>query len=297
MTSIERVPGYPENSKLLLIHADDLGLCHSVNSATFDALAAQAISSASLIVPATNFEEALCLAEHHPKIDLGIHWTLTSEWQQCKWGPTLKTLRSTLTDEFGHFRRQFVFSHDKAPEIEAELSAQWQLATRAGLQPTHVDTHMLALLQCPESIAIYTRLARLNGVACFMPEDYAWTAPHAIGKDEILFNRVFSVRPKVPDDSWMDYYLAVLRAVQPGLNQLTVHLGHDDPELRSITGDQRAWGSAWRQRDYDVVMSKEFKDALRANNIRVVSWRELMARKDAVSLQAKSAAECCNASN
>lgn len=283
--------GYPADSKLLLIHADDLGLCHSVNIATFNALTENAISSTSLMVPAIGFQEAVLFAQQHPDLDLGIHWTLTSEWPNSKWEPVLPNLPPGLTDESGHFLPRFQFTDIEARQAEAELTAQLQLALRCGVNVTHVDSHMLTLLQCPESIDVYTRVARHYRIPFFLPADFAACVTCGIDDNDILVNRVFSARPALPDQNWMNYYLAVLRSIQPGLSQLTVHLGFDDGELRSITGAQRSWGSAWRQRDYDVIMSPEFREAVRQNDIQVVTWYELSARKNARSVQAERETE------
>jgi len=53
---------------------------------------------------------------------------------------------------------------------------------------------------------------------------------------------------------------------------LIVHAGFDDAELRAITQDQQAYGAAWRQRDFEIVMSERFKSALREHEIHVVNW-------------------------
>ena len=66
-----------------------------------------------------------------------------------------------------------------------------------------------------------------------------------------------------------------IKALKPGLTEMIVHLGHDDAELQAITMGQEAFGSAWRQRDYDVVTSLEFKQALVENHIILVRWRDL----------------------
>src|ERR1700687_3217665 len=79
--------GYPASARLLVIHADDLGMNHSVNRATFEALENGWITSASILVPCPWFPEVARLAKQHPEADLGIHLALTSEWTDLRWGP------------------------------------------------------------------------------------------------------------------------------------------------------------------------------------------------------------------
>ena len=79
--------GYSKDSKLLILHADDLGMSHSENSATIYGMEHGSINSASIMVPTPWFPEIAAYARAHPMADLGLHLTLTSEWNYLKWGP------------------------------------------------------------------------------------------------------------------------------------------------------------------------------------------------------------------
>src|SRR2546421_5876991 len=137
--------GYPRTAKLLIIHADDLGMAHSVNQATFEALEKGWVTSASVMVPTPWFPEVVRWAKAHPEADLGIHLTLDSEWTGFRWGPVAPADQvGSLLDAAGYLPLDPELLHGKLPEVERELHAQIERARASGIQPTHFDSHMLA---------------------------------------------------------------------------------------------------------------------------------------------------------
>ena len=81
--------------------------------------------------------------------------------------------------------------------------------------------------------------------------------------------------PSVRVDQWKAFYLKSIANLKPGLSEIIVHLGHDNSELQAVTVNHEGWGSAWRQRDYEVMTSPEFKKALADNQVILVTWREV----------------------
>ena len=96
-----------------------------------------------------------------------------------------------------------------------------------------------------------------------------------LSPNDVVLDNVIVASPDVPRDHWKEFYLNAIANLKPGLTEIIVHLGHDDAELQAVTVNHEPYGSAWRQRDYDVVTSPEFKKALEDNHVVLVRWRDL----------------------
>jgi hypothetical protein len=145
--------GYPRDAKLLILNADDLALSHSEDVASFAALDQKLITSATVMVPCPWFTEVAAYAKAHPEADLGLHLTLTAEWETYRWGPIAsRALVPNLIGPDGNFyaSTEEVAKHAKLDEVETEIRAQIERAKGMGLEPTHLDAHMHALYVTPE---------------------------------------------------------------------------------------------------------------------------------------------------
>jgi predicted glycoside hydrolase/deacetylase ChbG (UPF0249 family) len=277
-TIAERL-GHPAGSKLLILHADDLGAAHSVDVASFDALEKGAISSASLMVPSPWITEVAAYARAHPNADLGLHLTLTSEWQTYRWGSVESADKvPSLLDSVGTFPNdeKLVAAHAKPLEVEREIRAQINRALALGIRPTHLDSHMGSLFTTPELIATYVKVAHDYHLPFLALKGSPLAAPRAgITTQDVLLDAVIIADRQVPRDQWKEFYLKAIANLKPGLTEIIVHLGHDDSELQAVMVDHEPYGSAWRQRDYDVVNSPEFRKALQDNHVILVTWKEL----------------------
>jgi chitin disaccharide deacetylase len=277
MTNAAQLLGVSSDSRLLMIHADDLGMCHSVNRAITMALETGAVNSASLMVPCPGFQDAAELARRHPEYDIGIHSTLISEWESYRWGPVAKTeYDAGLIDDNGYFWPRNSLLGAAPERIHEEISAQIMLARQAGVNPTHFDSHMLSVAR-PDYISAYIKAARRFALPFLIDEHW-----HSCASDEgsattqdVVVNDLLQAHFKLSVGDLEEYYLSTLRELKPGLNVLLVHPGFDDEELRAITGDCRPYGAAWRQRDFEIVMGTEFQSALRENEIQLVNWRTI----------------------
>lgn len=271
--------GHPADAKLLILHGDDLGVAHSADSAIFDALDRGAISSASIMVPTPWLTEVAAYARAHPNADLGLHLTLTSEWKTYRWGSVESSDKvPSLVDSTGTFPsdEKTVAARAKPLEVERELRAQVERALALGIRPTHLDSHMGALFTTPELNAVYEKVARAYHLPFLTLRGSPRAAPQTpLSPSDVALDAVVIAGPQVPRDQWKAYYLGEIAKLKPGLTEMIVHLGYDDSELQAVMVDHEPYGSAWRQRDYDVVTSPEFKKALRDNHVILVTWREL----------------------
>jgi len=271
--------GYPATARLLVIHADDLGMNHSVNRATFEALEKGWITSASILVPCPWFPEVARWAKEHTTADLGIHQALNSEWTTLRWGPVSPVDKvSSLLDAEGYLPLDTddMARNAKIPEAEAELRAQIDRAQAKGIHPTHLDTHMAALFRSSDLYQLYQRMGYRYGV----PILEEWEGTHgplgvAPPAEEMLVQKVVSINPGIEAKDWTAWYEKQLAPLQAGVYQVIVHLAYDDDEMRGATADHPDWGAAWRQHDLDMVKSAEFQKFLKDQGFVLVGWRDL----------------------
>jgi predicted glycoside hydrolase/deacetylase ChbG (UPF0249 family) len=273
--------GYPANTKLLIVHADDLGFSHSVDAATIEALESGSITSASLMVPCPWFPEMVDYGKTHPDVDFGLHLTLTSERTFYRWGPVASRDKiATLLDATGYFRQDWTESTVIDPaQVEIELRAQIDRAYAMGLKPTHLDSHQFRLLQTGKDLfAVFLRVAHDYKLPALIPRN--WFAEHPylqalLGPDDIVIDQVVTIMPEVTPDHWAEFYDNAIKSLPAGITELVIHPGFDNDELQAMTRERPTWGAAWRQRDYDYFTSPRFRELLRQNDVKLVTWREL----------------------
>ncbi|MFQ6045026.1 MAG: polysaccharide deacetylase family protein [Gemmatimonadales bacterium] len=280
-TLAERL-GYDADAKLLIVHADDIGVARSVNIAVERAFESGSITSGSVMVPCPWFPDFAAYYTEHQPLDVGIHITLTAEWDYYKWGGVSAAGEiPSLLDEYGHFypTAEAVAEHAVPVEVEREVRAQIERALALGIRPTHLDTHMGTMAATPELVEIYLRLGEEYGIPPMIPRSWvqenAAESLDAIAAKHVLLDGLYMMHAEDSTKSWSEAYGEMLAAMGPGLNQLIVHLGIDDAELQAVTVNHPDFGSAWRQRDFEFVTSEEFRRLLAAHDIRLVSWSQI----------------------
>jgi predicted glycoside hydrolase/deacetylase ChbG (UPF0249 family) len=285
-TLVERL-GYPPGTKLLVVHADDLGETHSVNAAAIEALQDGTINSASLMVPCPWFPEIADYAKSHPEADFGLHLTLTSERVYYRWGPVAPADKvPSLVDRNGYFHREWKEGeHINAKEVEVELRAQIERALAMGVRPTHLDSHQYRLIMNgKELFDTMLRVAHEYKLPVFVTRD--WFADHpylqaSLAPSDVVLDHTVTIEPEIPPKKWAAFYLTALNNLKPGVTEFVIHPGFDDDELRAATRERSTWGSAWRQRDYDFFTSDQFREVLAQQKIKLITWRELARAAEA----------------
>ncbi len=272
--------GYPPDSKLLIIHADDLAVAHSEDAASFDALDRRAVTSASIMVPCPWLTEVAAYAKAHPDADLGLHLTLTSEWKTDRWGPVESRDKVPgLLDPDGYLWPEVApaIQHIKADEAEREIRAQIEHAMAMGIHPTHLDSHMGTLFARPDLMAVYVKVAHVYKLPFLgvLTPNLPPEVKALFSDNDVLLDSVIIANPGVQPANWKKFYLNAIKNLKPGLTEIIVHLAHDDAESQAVMVDHPDYGAAWRQRDYDAVTSPEFKKVLEDNHIVLVRWSDL----------------------
>jgi predicted glycoside hydrolase/deacetylase ChbG (UPF0249 family) len=283
--------GWPAGKRVVILHADDVGMCYEANLAAQSSLAKGDYRSAAIMVPCPWASEMAAWCVAHPQYDVGLHLTLTSEWKFYRWGPVAPRDKvKGLLDPLGYFFRDVRSVAFSAPaaEVAAEIRAQLARARKLGMQPSHVDTHMGTLYARPDYTQAYLRMAMEEQIPAMVIE----MTPRTIEKfkkqgypisDASLKLLAAYTLPKLDDfhsvvegktyEEKRQKLLDQLRAFEPGLNEIIYHPSVDTEGLRKITG-------SWQQRVWearlfgDPVVQRYIKDS----DIIVTDWKEVMTR-------------------
>jgi predicted glycoside hydrolase/deacetylase ChbG (UPF0249 family) len=273
--------GYPADARLLIVNADDLGMCHAVNEAICRVLKDGIARSTSLMVPCPWMLHATRFLADHPEISFGIHLTAISEWAAYRWGPvTAREKVPSLLDKGLPGQARYFYDFEHMPEflaqvrldqLEMEFRAQIEVVLAAGLRPTHLDWHSLRIGDRADIFDVMLRLAREYGLALRVA-GRSWI--------EKLQSRGFPTNDYGFLDSYsLDpvdkaaRYAELLRELPVGLSEWAVHPGLDSSELLAI----EPGGNHIRQTDFDFLMSQQAKDIVREEGIVLLDYRALQA--------------------
>ena len=275
-TLAERL-GYPPSSRLLIIHADDFGMMHTVDTAIEEAFENHWITSASILVPCPWFPEVAQWAKTHPDADLGIHLALNADWTGYRWQPVSSQPKgSSLLDADGYLplTTEYVVAHAKMSDVAIETHAQVDKAKAAGIRITHLDTHMGTIVSSQPLIEEYLATSAAYKTPVLLAHDPRHPEV-TFPANAIVLDGVLEIMPGVAQADWLDAYKKMLQSLPAGTYQLIVHLAHNDAEIQGATFDHPDWGGQWRQNDYDVVRNPDFQKFLKDQKFILISWKDL----------------------
>lgn len=280
--------GYGPEDRVLITHIDDMGFCHAANMASLECLNGSA-TCASIIVNAPWFLEAVQICRDNPHFDVGVHLTLTAEYPTYRW-PALSSRdpETGLLDDEGYLwaTREDAVRHVDVAAAEAEMRAQIDRALEAGVDVTHIDTHMGSVVH-PKFLASYLSLAHEYGVPAFLPrvtrqrlqslrmndaaDDYLEVLDKVDADvvptlDEIIIDTLIDL------DDKQDFYRELIDGVKPGLTHLLFHPAKNSEELQAI-----AHTCDSRHADYEAWRGEEMKQYIRDQGIRLIGYRQLKA--------------------
>ena len=286
--------GYDQRDRVVIIHADDVGMCQATLPALTDLLDAGLISSAATMVPCSWFPAVAAVCRGHGDVDMGVHLTLTCEYRSYRWGP-ISTCQpaSGLMDEEGylHFDNGGVQTHAASETAAREMAAQVARARAAGIDVTHIDTHQLSAYH-PKFLAAYTSLAVDNGLPLLLLrlDAVRWQALgqtlgilidletarllEQAGRDleaqgVPLLDHITGLPLDRPEDR-VAQARQIFESLPPGLTHLVLHPAVDTPELRAIAPN---WPG--RVADYQAFTSPELRQFVRRSGLQIIGYREL----------------------
>jgi len=271
--------GYAVDARALILNADDFGMCHDQNEGVMRGLKEGVFTSSTILVTCPWFEEAAAFARSNPEADLGVHLTLTAEWDSYKWGPVMaRRAMPSLVDERGYLWQTVaqVYEHARLDEAEAELRAQIEKALAAGIDVTHLDSHMGTLQLRADYHEIYARLANdyrlpirlasrrrigIEGMGAILDQLDAFGV---VTPDHL----VFSGPTTVPETE--SYWTNLIRTLKPGVTEILCHPALARDELKSCARD-----AFQREADFRYFTSEKVRKLVADERVQLVGFREL----------------------
>ena len=280
--------GYSDNDRLVILHTDDIGMCQASVQAFKDLWAFGTISSGATMVPCPWFPAVAQMCRENPEIDMGVHATLNAEWESYRWGPVFTSeAGSGLIDEAGYFHQwhQAVYDNATPEAVDIEINAQIERALAAGIDVTHVDSHMGTVMNSL-FVQSYVQAAAKRSLPCMLPSLTArGIEMMGVGEKERMeyapfvdmleslniptMDGIFGM-PLEHDHDPIGVAKSLLGDLPVGITHFIFHPSVDTPELRAIAPDWPA-----RVANYNAFMSDELKKFLEAEDIKVIGYRPI----------------------
>ena len=298
--------GFPNGSKVLIMHVDDVGMSWDSNQGAINALEKGVATSLSIMMPCPWVPGFAHYLEKHPELDAGLHLTLTSEWTDYRWSPLSgKAQTPGLVDKEGAFWAGVpdVVSHATADEVEKEILAQIERARGLGIEPTHLDSHMGTLFAKPEFLDRYMRVGISQKIPVMFPGGHNTLilAQMNMNSDQanqfrqmgaMLWNSGLPVlddlhnlsygfdypQSNVPDAELQKFatskYIETLKTIKPGLTMVIMHCTAPTEVFPHISDSGKI-----RKGDMLAMIDPALRKFLTENGFILTTWREVMKRR------------------
>ena len=254
----------------LIVRGDDMGSSHTVNEACIRCYSEGIMRSVEVMVPTPWYPEAVRMLKEYSELDVGVHLTLTSEWEGCKWGPV--THAPSLCDRRGHFLPMtsqradfppgtgFLQSSYRLEEVEAELRAQIEIALEDIPQVSHLSSHMLTPVASPDLLEITQKLSREYRLP--MEHEGVQSAGHLDGQEANAEQKEAIL-------------LQILDRLTPGTWLLVDHPGWDTSEMRALGHIGYEHVAEERAAVTCAFTSEKVKKRIRERGIYLISYADL----------------------
>ena len=272
--------GFKATDKILIINVDDVGNSHAANAAVIDAMENGLATSSTIIVPGPWFPEIAAYAKAHPNSDFGVHLAHTSEWTTLKWGPVAsKSDVPGLVDPQGYLWPDImsVYKNSTPEQAYIEARAQIKKALDAGIDVTHIDSHMGTLQYNEAYFQIYRRLAKEFDLPLRMGSQELLAAQgggHQRGQldsDGVVCPDYLIHGDRKPGESVRDYWKRELNSLKPGVTELYIHASVPGDEIKHIT-------NSWEDRATEYEMftrDPEVRRILESQGVKRIGYRAL----------------------
>ena len=272
--------GFKSTDKILIVNVDDVGNSHAANAAVIDAMENGLATSSTIIVPGPWFPEIAGYAKSHPNSDFGLHLTHTSEWKTCKWGPVAsKTEVPGLVDPQGYLWPDIasVYKNSTPEQAYIEARAQIKKAIAAGIDVTHLDSHMGALQYNEAYFQVYRKLAKEFDLPLRMGSQETLAAAGGghqraqLDADGILYPDYLILGGRKDGESMNDYWKRMLKDLKPGVTELFIHASVAGDEIAHITNSWKDRAEEYRLFTTDT----EVRQILESQNVKRIGFRAL----------------------
>jgi predicted glycoside hydrolase/deacetylase ChbG (UPF0249 family) len=280
--------GFSNTDRAVILHTDDIGMCQASLTAFIDLWEFGGISSGAIMMPCPWAKPAAEYCRTHPGVDMGVHATLTAEWNGYRWSAmSTRDPASGLMDKDGFLWQtsQETQAHATPEAVAAELELQVHKALDWGVDITHVDSHMGTVIH-PKFIPAYIQAGAQARVPVMIPRGDASMFMHMGADAEAAagFAAVIAqleeqglplvdglaMLPLDQPDGQLEIAKKMLGELPAGVTHFLFHPSADTPELRAIAPD---WPS--RVANYQTFMDPELKKFIKNKGIQVIGYRHL----------------------